>query len=141
VRAAVRQIPRRLTIVSPWINYESDCELTLSVLIRHAVRNRAAVVVITRPPTSAPHRRAVELVQAAPRSRIYLNPHLHAKLYICESAHGRGFAVVGSANGTISSASLDEVAILLRPEGASSIIRELAGPTVRGLMDKRLPKR
>lgn len=90
---------------------------------------------------SDPHEHAVELVRAVPKSRVYFNPRLHAKLYICESRRGGGLAVVGSANGTSNSAALDEVAVLLRPERGSSIINELAGPTVRGLIDGRRPTR
>lgn len=140
-QASARQTPRRLTIVSPWINDDCDRQVTLAALIRHAEVHRAAVVVITRPPASGPHKRALELVRTASRSRIYLNPRLHAKLYVCESAQGGGLAVIGSANGTGSSASLHEIALLIRPDRGSAIISELAGATVRGLMDKRLPTR
>lgn len=140
-RAAAGQAPRRLTIVSPWINDECDRIVTLAALLRHAERHGAAVVLITRPPTTEPHERAVQLVRSTERSHVYLNPRLHAKLYICESGRGRGIAMVGSANGTGSSAALDEVAVLLRPERGSTIISELAGPTVRGLMASRLATR
>lgn len=130
-----------MTIISPWINDDCVRLITLAALIRHVVRQRATIIVVTRPPLSETHAAAVRLVQDAPKSRVYFNPRLHAKLYVCESGGGRGLAVVGSANGTGNSASLDEVAILLRPEGGSNIITELAGPTVRGLIDGRVARR
>jgi hypothetical protein len=140
-RAVARETPRRITIVSPWINDGCDRIVTFAALIRHVVRQRAAIVVVTRAPASEAHQRALDLVQSAPRSRIYFNSRLHAKLYVCECGQDAGLAVVGSANGTGNSAFLDEVAVLVRPERGSNIISELAGPTVRGLMDSRSRKR
>jgi hypothetical protein len=130
-----------VTIVSPWINDDCVRIVTLAALIRHAARHRAAIVVVTRPPSSETHAAAVKLVQDAPKARVYFNPRLHAKLYVCESRGDRGLAVVGSANGTGNSAFLDEVAILLRPERGSIIITELAGATVRGLINGRVARR
>jgi hypothetical protein len=141
VRAVAREDPRRITIVSPWINDDCDRVVTLAALVRHAVRRRAAIVLVTRPPLTDTHAAAVQIIREAPKSRIYFNQRLHAKLYVCESRHGRGLAVVGSANGTGNSAFLDEIAVLLRPERGSNIISELAGPTVRGLIDRRVASR
>lgn len=140
-RAVARDAPRRITIVSPWISDGCDRIVTLAALVRHAVRRRASIVVVTRHPASETHLRALELISSAPRSSVYFNDRLHAKLYICESGHGGGLAVVGSANGTGNSAFLEEVALLVRPDRGSDIIRELAGPTVRGLMDTRARRR
>ena len=140
-RAVARERPRRITIVSPWI---SDCPyriVTLDALVRYAIGQRAAIVVVTRPPASEAHAEALQMIRSAPRARIHFNSRLHAKLYVCESGPSGGLAVIGSANGTGNSALLDEVAILVRPEPGSPIIRELAGPTVRGLMDNRPKKR
>ena len=140
-QAVARETPTRITIVSPWINDEHDRMVKLAALVRHAVRERAAIVLVTRPPVSEAHKRAVRLIESAPRSQVHFNRRLHAKLYVCECRARSGFAVIGSANGTGNSARLDEVAVLIRPVGGSMIISELAGPTVRGLMDSRTRNR
>ena len=136
VRAAGRYRPCRITIVSPWLSDESSGP-GLRALIAHAQHHAATIVLLTRPPASEPHRRAVTHVHDAPGACVYLNARLHAKLYVCESAAGSGFAIVGSANATRASSYLDEVAILLRPERGSKIISELSGRVVRQLTDSR----
>jgi hypothetical protein len=140
-RAVARATPRRITIVSPWLNDGCERIVTLGGLVRHAARHHATIVLVTRPPASEAHARAIELVKSEAKSRVHFNPRLHAKLYVCEFGGQAGLAVVGSANGTGNSAFLDEVAVMIRPERESSVISELAGPTVRGLMDSRSLKR
>ncbi len=139
-RAAAREEPSRVTIVSPWVSDDPRRLVTLHTLVRHAVRHDAAIVLVTRPAASEAHQAAIELVQEAGKSRVYLNPRLHAKLYVCESRRSGGLAVVGSANSTANSVFLDEIAVLLRPARGSNIINQLAGPTVRGLVDGRIAR-
>lgn len=136
-RAAMRVPPRRLTLVSPWVSADGSRPVTLRRLVEHADAHGSSIVLLTRPPSSEAHAQAVQAVCRARRGHVHFNPRLHAKLYVCESDVGRGLAVVGSANGTTNSSSLDEMAVLLRPERGSNIISELSGPTVRGLMDSR----
>ena len=136
VRAASRHRPCRVTIVSPWLSDEGSAPC-LTTLLGHAQRHAATIVLLTRPPSSEPHRRAVDRVREMSSTRVYLNPRLHAKLYVCENAAGRGFAIVGSANATRASSYLDEIALMLRPERGSKIISELSGRVVRQLTDGR----
>jgi phosphatidylserine/phosphatidylglycerophosphate/cardiolipin synthase-like enzyme len=120
---------RRLTIVSPWISYGED--FPLARLLQRAERDHAAVVLVTRPPTTESHAAAVEAVEANSRGRVFLNERLHAKLYVCQEHGAPGFAVVGSANMTSASAQLDELAIVIRPIGTGRrLISGLAGTSV-----------
>jgi hypothetical protein len=139
-RAASRRPVRRLTIVSPWLCPDGPRPFTLRKLIERVDRQGGAVVLVTRPSVGSAHEEAIALVRAAERGTIYLNPSLHAKIFVCETGGG-GLAVVGSANASAGSASLDELAILLRPEHGSRIITELASAAVRGLIPNRPARR
>lgn len=138
LRAAARERVRRLTIVSPWITAECPgCTVTFCDLVRRVGIRGGSFVLITRPPTTSTHAQAVDCVRQAPRGVVHLNRRLHAKLFICEPRDRRGFAVIGSANATARSASLDELAVLLRPTPNSRIITNLAGVAVRGLISSK----
>lgn len=115
--------------------------MTLGRLVERAERHGASVILVTRPPQIDAHEEAIELVLRSSRGVVHLVPGLHAKLYVCEPRLGRGFAVMGSANASDSSIGLAEVALVIRPERGSSIINELAGPTVRGLLTGGSPRR
>ncbi len=136
-RVCLRERPRRITIISPWLTDADVRPTTLSRLVVHAERHGAAIVVVSRLPRSEMHQDAIDLVQATSRSRVRFNPRLHGKLYVCETGGGRGFAVIGSANGTDSSAHLDEIALLVRPDRGSRLIAELATKGVRALSGTR----
>lgn len=131
VAAAVRERLQRITIVSPWISDLNGRERSLGDVIGHAEVHDAAVVLITRPAQSEAHALAVARVETMARGTVYLNPRLHAKLYVCEAARTGGLAVVGSANCTDSSASLDEIGVLLRPANGSRVIQQLGNGAVR----------
>jgi hypothetical protein len=124
VAATLRAQPTHLYLVSPWIA-ETD-HARIDLLTRHAAACQAEIVLITRSVTTKAAERAMDMVRRAPRSRIIFNEALHAKLYVCQEANGRGVALVGSANLTPGGTRLDEVGVLLRPLIDSSIIDDLA---------------
>jgi hypothetical protein len=124
-REALEARPKRLTIVSPWVDGELSHTPSLTELLDHAERLRASVVLATRPLETPAHARAVASVLSYSRGRVLLEPNLHAKLYVCEEADGRGFAVVGSANMTDSSRRLRELAVVIRPQAGSRVLADL----------------
>lgn len=124
-REALQARPRRLTIVSPWVDGELAHTPSLSELLDHAAGMRASVVLATRPLETPAHARAVASVLNYSRGRVFLDPNLHAKLYVCEEADDRGFAVVGSANMTDSSRRLRELAVVVRPQAGSRVLADL----------------
>jgi phosphatidylserine/phosphatidylglycerophosphate/cardiolipin synthase-like enzyme len=133
VRAALRAADvRRISLVSPWVS-DAASRGALGRLIAHARRSSAGIVLITRPPATAAHRAAIDLVRSYERGRVILDPQLHAKLYLCDVRVGRGVAVIGSANLTESSARLREVALLVRAAQDSRIIRQLSTGTLKTL--------
>lgn len=136
-QACLRERPRRITIVSPWVTDREVRAASLARLVAHAERHGAMIIMVSRPPVSELHRAAIELVRTASRSRVQLNPRLHGKLYVCETGEHRGVAVIGSANGTENSAFLDEIALMVRPDRGSPLIDELATHGVRALSRTR----
>jgi hypothetical protein len=130
----VRQLgtasPWRVMIVSPWIGGWGGRGGAPEAFLRDAERRSYAVVVVTRPPTTAGHRSALDRISGLPRATVILNPRLHAKIYLAEEQHGAGFAVIGSGNATSSSTGLDEASLLIRPIGRSSLVRHLALRTI-----------
>jgi hypothetical protein len=136
-RAALRHRPRRLVLVSPWLAEHGRRSPSLSAVLEHCERHGSSVIVVTRPPITRAHARALEMIETVSRSAVHLNPALHAKLYVCDCGSGQGVAVVGSANLSATSASLAEISLMVRPWRRSKIIQELSGPVVRGLMPTR----
>jgi hypothetical protein len=134
-RAAVREQVRRLTIVSPWVAADGgDRLVSFRELVARVDRRGGSVVLVTRPTSSQAHAAAIDCVAEARRGTVHLNSGLHAKLFVCE-ARGRGsFAVIGSANASAGSSSLDELALFVRPARGSRIVKNLAGVAVRGLL-------
>src|SRR5437867_1462464 len=115
-REALQAQQKRLTIVSPWVDSDLPHAPSLAELLDRAERLSASVVLATRPLETSSHARVIAAVLNYRRGRVFLDPSLHAKLYVCEEADGRGFAVVGSANMTDSSHRLRELAVVIRPQ-------------------------
>jgi len=129
---AYRQRTFRLWLISPWISFEDENQDSLIVLI-DALRDRnCPVVLITRPPASEWHRKAVQLLQENTKLTAFSCPSLHTKLYIAE-CDGFRAALLGSANLTTRGDRFNrEIAIELRttienPRGdpIASLINEL----------------
>ena len=134
-REALQARPLRLTIVSPWVDSDIAHTPSLNELLDHAEQCKASVVLGTRPLETPRHARAVASVLNYRRGRIFLDPNLHAKLYVCEEADGRGFAVVGSANMTDSSRRLRELAVIVRPQARSRVLADLGHQAVATLTE------
>jgi hypothetical protein len=132
-REALQGQPRRLTIVSPWVDLTLAHAPSLSELIEHAEQCNAAVVLATRPLETPGQARAIAAVLNYKRGRVFLDSQLHAKLYVCEEADSRGFAVIGSANMTDSSHRFRELAVVIRPQAKSRVIADLGHRAVTAL--------
>src|SRR5436190_13720494 len=61
-RESLQARPKRLTIVSPWVDGELSHTPSLAELLDHAERMRASVVLATRPLETPAHARAVAAV-------------------------------------------------------------------------------
>jgi hypothetical protein len=127
VRGVVRSGASRITVVSPWLGAYDIDDLGFLELIAWAQRTRARLTLVTRSPTTSQHQRAVEAVASIPGGVVLFNERLHAKLYVSDSEHGDGFAVMGSANMTRSSTRLHEIGAVIRPRGDGRILRDLVG--------------
>jgi Putative DNA-binding domain/PLD-like domain len=91
---------KRLYIVSPWLSsFDSGASITFTQMLKRIVDDGTTVYVVTRPPESAWHSEAVELLASTTRANIVEVPQLHAKLYAARTATA-SFAVLGSANFT-----------------------------------------
>lgn len=132
-REALQAQPKRLTIVSPWVDASLSHAPSLNELLDHAAKCKASVVLATRPLETPSQARAIASVLNYQRGRVFLDPNLHAKLYLCEEADGRGFAVVGSANMTDSSQRLRELAVIVRPQARSRVLADLGHQAVATL--------
>jgi hypothetical protein len=121
--AALRSRPIRICLVSPWLTETDHGRLRL--LVRRADAQNAELLVVTRSPSSRAGEQAIEIVRSARTHRILVNDALHAKMYISQELHGRGVALVGSANMTAGGSHLAEVGILLRPLAESNLIDDL----------------
>jgi hypothetical protein len=117
--------PRRVEIVSPWVS-DGDALPRLSRLLTHLERVGASLILTTRPPVSDAEHAFVDRVRAFVRAKVVLQPALHAKVLLCETAEGGGLAVIGSANATRGSLQLAESAVLIRPLRRSKVLREIA---------------
>jgi phosphatidylserine/phosphatidylglycerophosphate/cardiolipin synthase-like enzyme len=135
-REALQARPKRLTIVSPWIDPSLSHAPSLIELLDRAAECKASVVLATRPLETPGQARAIASVLNYERGRVFLDPNLHAKLYLCEEADGRGFAVVGSANMTDSSQRLRELAVVVRPQAKSRVLADLGHQAVANLTAK-----
>lgn len=92
-----RERLNRLWIVTPWIASEADRTDPLRLLVDALQGTRCDVQMITRPPTTAWHSTALQLLERDTRLTLYYCRNLHAKLYIME-ADGFRCALLGSPN-------------------------------------------
>src|SRR5687768_17403874 len=74
VREALQARPRRLTIVSPWVDSDIAHTPSLNELLDHAELLNASVVLGTRPLETPRHARAVASVLNYRRGRVFLDP-------------------------------------------------------------------
>lgn len=132
-REALQARPKRLTIVSPWIDPSISHAPSLGELLGRAAECNASFVLATRPLETPGQARAIASVLNYKRGRVFLDTNLHAKLYLCEEADGRGFAVIGSANMTDSSQRLRELAVVVRPQAKSRVLADLGHQAVASL--------
>jgi hypothetical protein len=103
---------KRLHIISPWLSaLDNSFSLTSEVLAARLKKYGTTVYVVTRPPTEAWHKDAVNALAATGRANIAVVPDLHTKLYIASTA-ASSFALVGSANFTQQSAQNFEIGLL-----------------------------
>jgi hypothetical protein len=117
--------PRRVEIVSPWLS-DGEALPRLSRLLVHLERAGGSLVLTTRPPASTAEHAFVDRVRAYAGAKVVLQPALHAKVLLCETGSGGGFAIIGSANATRGSLELAESAVLIRPLRRSKVLREIA---------------
>lgn len=117
----------RLWLISPWLSTEDDGQDSLLVLM-DALRGRnCSVVLITRPPSTEWHRRALELLRASTKVTVFTCASLHTKLYIAE-CNGFRAALLGSANLTIRGDRVNrEIAIELRSTAEDPRVDHIAG--------------
>jgi hypothetical protein len=131
--------PRRVEIVSPWVS-DGSALPRLSRLLAHLERVSGSLTLTTRPPVSEAEHAFVDRVRAFARSRVVLQPALHAKVLLCETVRGGGVAIIGSANATRGSLELAESAVLIRPLRRSNVLREIAR-AVASLAEQPLHRR
>ena len=134
-----RQRPRRVQIVSPWVS-DGSALPRLSRLLAHLERVGGSLTLTTRPPVSDAEHAFVDRVRAFARAKVVLQPALHAKVLLCETARGGGVAIIGSANATRSSLQLAESAVMIRPLRRSMVLREIAR-VVASLAERQLHRR
>jgi phosphatidylserine/phosphatidylglycerophosphate/cardiolipin synthase-like enzyme len=123
-RAVVAAKPRRIYLVSPWVD---ESVHGLVDVLDVARRAGSRVLLVTRTPSSPAHAAAVARVASLPRGEVVINARVHAKAYIFERRSGSCFAVVGSANLTQSPKALSEIGILVLGRDSDRIMRDLVG--------------
>ena len=114
-----------LTIVSPWIS-RWEVEHVGLERIRDMVDHRhVRTLILTRPPNQSWHSDALDMLNLSSFVTIHLIPHLHAKVFLCESIPVP-FGLVGSANLTSQSLQNVELGVLFEGRGdLSHLIRDL----------------
>jgi phosphatidylserine/phosphatidylglycerophosphate/cardiolipin synthase-like enzyme len=122
-RAAVAAKPRRIYLVSPWVDESVD---GLAEVLGAARRAGSRVLLVTRTPASRAHAAAVAKVASLPRGEVAINARVHAKTYMFESEWGSCVAVVGSANLTHSPKSSSEIGLVVVGRQHDRIMRDLA---------------
>jgi hypothetical protein len=124
-----------LTIVTPWItDGAGGCE-AFGRIFDWSVTCDARITLITRAPhNNEPHLRAIQALLST-GGRVFLNPDLHAKIFVAEFVSGSRAAVVGSSNLTAGSSDLLETALLVvsppGPHGPDLVSDLLSGPVQR----------
>lgn len=114
-------------IVSPWISSLEGGSNSIKRLAKYIDRLSLPTYVFTRPPATSDHLEAIQVLLGCPSVEIVYNPQLHAKVYACVGPQPYGFAILGSANMTVRSASLYEIGLLvLAGGGGDHVVKELA---------------
>lgn len=101
--------PLNVYISSPWISEFSDSLIDLRTLL---AKRRASTIILTRPPRTPTTRRLLEHLKGETPTRVYVNSHLHAKLYIIEGPRQK-YVVIGSSNFTQESRFNIELAVVI----------------------------
>jgi len=122
-----RERAYRLWLVSPWLSSEDDGRDSL-LLLTDAIRGRSCpVVLVTRPPASDWHLKAVQLLRVNTNLTAFSCPSLHTKLYIAE-CDGFRVALLGSANLTTRADRVNrEIAVELRTTAEDPRVDAIAG--------------
>jgi len=117
----------RLWLISPWLSSEEEGQDSL-LMLADALRGRnCTVILITRPPSSTWHLKALELLRANTKLTAFKCANLHTKLYIAE-CDGFRAALLGSANLTTRGDRINrELAIELRSTAEDPRVDSIAG--------------
>jgi mRNA-degrading endonuclease RelE of RelBE toxin-antitoxin system len=118
-----------LTIVSPWITPWEGRSSSLEAIVKRAQQLRIPTTIVTRPPTLANHKLAMERLSTIRTAEIVHLKDLHAKFFICDIAP-IPLTLLGSANATTQSIANFELGVLVRGSGqAEGFVRELQSLT------------
>lgn len=101
--------PLNLYISSPWISEFPDSLIDLRTLL---ARKKVSTIILTRPPRTPAARRLLKDLKKETPTRVYVNPHLHAKLYVIEGPRQK-YVVIGSSNFTQESRFNIELAVVI----------------------------
>ena len=101
--------PLNVYISSPWISEFPDSLIDLRKLL---AEKKASTIILTRPPRTPAARRFLMTLKRGTSTRVYVNSHLHAKLYVIEGPRQK-YVVIGSSNFTQESRFNIELAVVL----------------------------
>jgi hypothetical protein len=90
--------------------------MSLQQLTTRLISDQTTLYLVTRPPETDWHARAVERLAETGRANIALLPELHVKLYTADTAQA-SFALMGSANFTGASLENRELGVLVKAVG------------------------
>ena len=86
-RIAHRPKWKRIWLVSPWISpMDSPGSLNFNQVLQRLQTDDCTTYVVTRPPDQDWHRDALNALRDTGCASIVLNPALHAKIYVAETA-------------------------------------------------------
>ena len=127
-RLFICQNIQSLVIISPWIGRLKQENLGYSVedIARFINRHQIPTFVITRDPKKEiANREAIDILLSCPSLTLYYNNSLHAKIYVCRCIPS-GFALLSSANLSMSSLNMVEIGLLIEGKGyGREIVEEL----------------
>jgi len=86
--------PWDIYISSPWITEFTDSTLDLSKILS---TKKARTILLTRPPRKQHELKMLLGLRSKGKARIYINPRLHAKLYIIDGPSSK-YVLIGSPN-------------------------------------------
>jgi hypothetical protein len=125
---------QRIVVISPWITSVTDGPCPFSSLVSIIKARRIPGYFFTRPPETAAHLRAVEILLRCPTAELLYNDNIHAKVYASTGPSPHAFALLGSANLTANSLALYEIGLLVLGVGpGSAIVDDLANFGLRHL--------